>query len=147
MSCLSTRVCLNKTPCENVLADITLPISPSPRKWREATAHHQKYFGAFFSAESQQKELNYSVRRANTCVLLVQNPSSVLSHACLAERLFTCVCFSEMFLHVSAPAKHHLTQLAFQRTLTFPFQLWPHVQSSSTPHGCILLTDESDTHG
>jgi hypothetical protein len=59
----------------------------------------------------------------------------------LAEHPFLCVCFSETFLHVFAPAKqktttknpknnsnnnnkkkHHPTRQSFQRTLKFPFQ-------------------------
>jgi hypothetical protein len=41
----------------------------------------------------------------------------------LAEHSFSHVCFSETFLHMFAPAKHHPTQLAFQRTLKFPLQM------------------------
>jgi hypothetical protein len=37
----------------------------------------------------------------------------------LADHPFSCVCFSEMFLHVFALAKHHPTQHTFQRTLKF----------------------------
>ena len=48
--------------------------------------------------------------------------SCVLSRVCLAKYPFTCVCFRETLLHLSAPAKHHPTQLTFQRTLTFPLQ-------------------------
>ena len=73
-----------------------------------------------------------NVRQTNTCA-----SSRVLSHTCFSQS-FTCVCFSEMFLHLSAlakhpftcvqfrksplhlfaPAKHHLTLLS-QRTLKF----------------------------
>ena len=38
----------------------------------------------------------------------------------LAKHPFTCVYFRKT-LHMFAPAKHHLTQLTFQRTLKFPF--------------------------
>jgi hypothetical protein len=46
-----------------------------------------------------------------------KNPSShVLSLVLvLVEHPFTCVCFSEIFLHMFAPAKHHLTH-----TIDFP---------------------------
>jgi hypothetical protein len=37
----------------SVSADITLPVSLSPRKWQETAAHHQKFcFGAFLFTES-----------------------------------------------------------------------------------------------
>ena len=42
--CLTT--CLTSA-CESVPADITVPINPSQMKQLEATAHHQKFFGAF----------------------------------------------------------------------------------------------------
>jgi hypothetical protein len=39
----------------------------------------------------------------------------------LAEHPFNCVCFRKTLLHVFAPAKHHLMQLAFQRKATSGF--------------------------
>jgi hypothetical protein len=41
-----------------ISADITLPMSLS-QKQQETAAHHQKFFGAFLSMESQLMELNY----------------------------------------------------------------------------------------
>jgi hypothetical protein len=49
----------------------------------------------------------------------------------LAEHPFICVCFSETFLCVFTLAKHHPTQLTFQRTLKFPLQ--PVSQDAKTP--------------
>jgi hypothetical protein len=40
-SCLTMRVCLQKTPRESVSADISLPIVPSPWKWQKATRSHK----------------------------------------------------------------------------------------------------------
>jgi hypothetical protein len=40
----------------------------------------------------------------------------------LAEYPFSHVCFRKTLLHVFALAKHHPTQLTFQRNLKFPLQ-------------------------
>jgi hypothetical protein len=40
----------------------------------------------------------------------------------LAEHPFTRVCYRETFLYVFAPAKHHPTQLTFQKAPTFPLK-------------------------
>ena len=54
-SCLSIRLVSAR---ESVSADITLPVRLSPQKWQEAGAHHQNFFGALLSMESQHVELS-----------------------------------------------------------------------------------------
>jgi len=87
---------------ESVPADITLPISPCPRKQQEADACYQKFFGVFlFGAQL------HNVRRTNTCVSSSKNPLSYIFHVlALAKLPFTCVCFRKTLLHVFSPAKH-----------------------------------------
>jgi hypothetical protein len=118
---------------ESLSGDITLPIGQSLREQQEATTHHQKVFGVFLSMDSLENGAQLcNVRQTNTTVSSVKNPSShVLSLFALAEHPFTCVCFIEMFLHVSAsgkcplchvfaPAKHHSTQLTFPGAFKLP---------------------------
>jgi hypothetical protein len=89
-------------------ADITLPISLSPMKQQESTAHRQKVFGVFLSMESQQMQLNYTMqgKPVHVCCywrLLRHVSFPVLA---LAEYPLFCVCFSLTFLHESVLAFH-----------------------------------------
>ena len=112
--------CLSKTPCESVLADITLPISP--RKCQETIALHPKFFGAFLSMESWQNASQLrNVRQTNACVLLLKNPSScVLSHACFSKTSFHLCLLQENTPSRVCPSKTPAN--TFQRTLKFPLQ-------------------------
>lgn len=93
----------------SVSNDITLPISPRLQKLQQTAAHHQKLFG--FSLWSSDKCSSTTqlrnVNRTNTYTSLAKTPSSrVLSRARFSRTSFTCVCFSDTFLHASALALH-----------------------------------------
>jgi hypothetical protein len=110
-------------PHMSVSADITLPISPSMQKQQEAAAHHQKFFDAFLSMESWQVELNYKMQGEPYACCWQRILKHVSFHVLgLEEHPFTCVHFRKTLLHVFVLAKHHPTQLTFQRTLKFPIQ-------------------------
>ena len=55
------------------------------------------------------------------CVCFSKN---IHSHVCSAKHPFTCVHLGKTLLHMFAPAKHHPTQLTFQRTPKFPLQIY-----------------------
>jgi hypothetical protein len=78
-----------------VSADITLPISRSPRKRQEAATRSLwcvSFYGVLTNGAQWHNE-----RRTNTCVLLAKNSSPcVLSHAC----------FRNILSPVSASGKH-----------------------------------------
>ena len=112
-------------------ARVLLPVHASnqleSRKWEETTAHHWKFSGTFYlwcpdkcSSITWCKADQFMYEQG----ILYHGSFYVLA---LAEHPFSCVCFSQMFLHESAlayhtcvhfnktflhlfaPAKHHLT--------------------------------------
>ena len=135
-------VWLSKTRHESVSAYIILSINPSLQNQQEATAHYQKFFFMCVSlcgVLTNGAQL-HNVRRVNTCVSLLKNPSSnVLSCACFSRtsfhlyllqknvplqvcvsKAFNCVCFSRLFLHMFDPAKHH--PILYKVPLSFHFR-------------------------
>ena len=118
-----------------VSADITLPISPSPQKGQQTAAHHQKIFGAFLSVEWWLCKMNqYMLAVMEELFFIFSKPSfhlcllqqNIPSHVCFSILSFTCVRFKKTFLHVSALAKYHTTQLTFRRIHKFPLQSCEH---------------------
>ena len=71
-------------------------------------------------------ELSHAVYQ---CVCVFSEDSFIMSPfvLALAKHPFICVHFRKTVFHVSAPAKHHLTQLTFQRDHKFPLELSQHV--------------------
>ena len=67
----------------------SLPISPSPQKWQETAARHQKLLGAFLYGVLTNAVQLRNVRQTITCVLLAKHPSLyVLSRACFSRTSF-----------------------------------------------------------
>ena len=89
-SCLSTCVCLSKTPHEFVSADITLPINLSLQKGEEATRTPPEVFWCISLYGVMINEVHQcDVRQTNICVSLVKSPSPcVHSHACFNRTSF-----------------------------------------------------------
>lgn len=89
-----SRVCLHKTPCSSVSANITLPISPSWQKCQEAPRNYQhttKSFLVHFSPCSHDEwSAKTNVRKTNACLFLAKKPSCILS---CAKQSFICVHF------------------------------------------------------
>jgi hypothetical protein len=86
----------------------------------------------------------HNVRWTNTCMSLTKNPPlcapscacfnrtsfhlcPLLHKSALSKQPFTCVCFRKPFFRVFVPAKHLLTQLTSQRTLSFHFTKYQHL--------------------
>jgi hypothetical protein len=121
-SWLSTWVCLSKTPCEFASA-ATLSISQSLGKPQEAVSTPPEVFccDSLYGVLASGAQL-CNVRRTNTCVSLVKILHHVFFHVfALAKHPFTCVHLRKTLPYMFVPAKHHPTQLTFQRTLIFPF--------------------------
>jgi hypothetical protein len=123
----------------SVSADITLPISLSVQKQQEVAAHHQKFVVFFLFCFVLSFFGSFPDKCSSTVQYKVNQYVCVVSKESFFMGLFSCVCFSEMFLHkylspVSTsentpscvyPSKHHLTQLTFQRNHQFPLQVSP----------------------
>ena len=99
-SCLSMDLF---SACGSVSADITLPISPSPRKQQETAAHHQKDFWciSLCGVPTNATQL-CNVRWTNTCMLLA-------FHSCVHLNKMSFMCF--------------LQQNTIQRPLSKPLSL------------------------
>jgi hypothetical protein len=95
--CLTTWVCLIKTPHESVSTDITLAIRPSPQK-RQATRTAPEVFWCISSYEGTTSGAQQcGVSRTNTCVSVAKDLSSwVLSRGC----------FSRTFSHLCPPQEN-----------------------------------------
>lgn len=104
-----------RSPVANSMSHFPLVSQEVPNR-HETAAHNQKFFWCVLSTKSPKME------QTNICVQLRKNPSSYDLSGALSEHPFACVCFSKMFIHRFVPAKHHPTQLIFQRTFIFPLQ-------------------------
>jgi hypothetical protein len=103
-SCFST---FPASAHESVSGVITLPIRLSPQKWQVTATWHQNFLvdSSLWSADKWSSTMQC---KADQCMHVLREESfiCVLSHACFREHPFTCVCFSEMYLHESALAFH-----------------------------------------
>lgn len=127
--------------CAPVSADITLPISPSPRKWQETAAHHQKFFGSvsLYGVSTNAAQLRNA--RWTQCMCVVSKESFITCPfaCCFSSTSFhltflrefalafhTCVHFNKTFLHVfvtrdtwQTKTSKNTIQMTFQKTLKF----------------------------
>jgi hypothetical protein len=124
-SCLS--MCLESAQ-ESILADITLPISPSLCTWPEAAAHQQKHFRCvcLYGVPANAAQL-HNVRQTNICVSLAKTRSShVLSCACFSRTSsLLCLLQPNVPSPVSTSGKHFFTRLPQQNTIRPTFQRHP----------------------
>jgi hypothetical protein len=95
-------------------ADVTLSISPSPRKQQVTAAHHSKLFRSFFLWSTD--------KWSSTIQCKVDRYMCVVSDESFIMCPFTYLLQQNILSLVFAPAKHHITQLTFQRTLKFSLQ-------------------------
>ena len=112
----------------SVSTAIILPIGSSLQKWQKASGTPPLMCLSLWSLYKQWpinngKAYQYQPASSIVCWVLLNiiHPASFHMLA-LAKHPSTCVHFKKMLVHVCAPAKHHLTQLTFQRTLNFPCQ-------------------------
>jgi hypothetical protein len=121
--CLSTWVCLSKTPCESVAAAITLPTGPSSQKRQEATSTPPEVFWriSLYGITTNEAQL-LGVRWTNTCLWLAKKPlSRILSRACFSETWFH-LCLLQWNVPSRVWPSEAPIQLAFQRNHKFLLQ-------------------------
>ena len=112
----------------SVSTAIILPIGSSLQKWQKASGTPPLMCLSLWSPYKQWpinngKAYQYQPASSIVCWVLLNiiHPASFHMLA-LAKHPSTCVHFKKMLVHVCAPAKHHLTQLTFQRNQKFPLQ-------------------------